>query len=456
MSADRDYSTRTRRRRLVQLAVVALVVLGFVGFRIASGSAVKRHLAEMRRQGLPTTALELDAWYKRLPASSNAALVILEAVSEHVAPPKAKDPDEWKGRIVPGQPLPPDLSEMIAAYVGKNAMTLERLDEATELAGSRYPIDLTQGVATLLPHLARVKDLAQFVKWAAIYQSAQGKPEEAVRTLRSGFALAASLEPEPILISELVRIACLTIVLQGLERVISEHQLSQEQLAPLSASLRTAEEKGRPTLSHALAGERAFGIPLFNLSYREYANLGNLGGMNSDGDLEVLKAGFYTLRRAVGLQNRDLGFYLGIMGGLDRALQLDYPNMLTAVEEVTGEMDKELGRHRLKYMVSGMLLPSLMQAAKKEALLAARLRCAHAALAIETYRARHNGKLPRLDELIPGLLAEMPRDPIDNSALEYELNPSKGYRILAATATELANEGRKPTNRQDTAFVVAR
>ena len=245
MSDNQEHSVRRpSRRRLVLLVIVAVLVLSFVGFRIASSSGVKRHVADIRKRGLPTTAVELDTWYKRMPASSNAALIILEAVNEHVAPAKGKDPDEWKGRIEPGEPLPDDLAEMIAVYVRKNGLALERIDEAAELTASRYPIDLSRGPATLLPHLSRVKDLTQFVKWAAIHQSVEGKPADAVQTLRGGFAMAASLETEPILISELVRIACLTILLQGMERVVSEHQLTEEQLVQLSTAVQKAGRMG--------------------------------------------------------------------------------------------------------------------------------------------------------------------------------------------------------------------
>ena len=205
-----------------------------------------------------------------------------------------------------------------------------------------------------------------------------------------------------------------------------------------------------------MAGERALGIPLFNLSYKESVQLGTMGGMGSDGDMEALKAGIYTLRRAAGLQNRDLAFYLETMGGLERAMQLDYTDMLSAVDEVSRKFSAELGNHRWRYMISGMLLPSMTPSATKEALLAARLRCAQLALAIERYRARHDGKVPTLEGLIPSFVPEMPRDPIDGSAIEYRLNQGKGYRILAAAATDVANEGRKPTNRQDVAFIVAR
>ncbi|HEX7860730.1 MAG TPA: hypothetical protein VF773_10415 [Verrucomicrobiae bacterium] len=95
----------------------------------------------------------------------------------------------------------------------------------------------------------------------------------------------------------------------------------------------------------------------------------------------------------------------------------------------------------------------MLNVAPKEALLIARLRCAELALQIERLRLRHNGRLPRADELVPAIYPELPRDPFDNSPLQYELLP-KGYRILAPAAT--THERRTRTNAPPVAFTVLR
>jgi len=59
----------------------------------------------------------------------------------------------------------------------------------------------------------------------------------------------------------------------------------------------------------------------------------------------------------------------------------------------------------------------------------ARLRCARVALEMERVRAR-TGKLPKLEELVPSVFAELPRDPVDGKALELR-ELAKGYEVVA-------------------------
>ena len=135
------------------------------------------------------------------------------------------------------------------------------------------------------------------------------------------------------------------------------------------------------------------------------------------------------------------------------ALSKDYPEMLRAGQEVTDRMEEGLQAHRLRYIISGMLLPALSKGAQKEALLAAQLRCARAALAIERFRLK-NGRLPEPKELVPEYLAEWPKDTVDGEPLDYE-KQTKGYVLTSLGASELKNKGKK-TNLTDVAFSVLR
>jgi hypothetical protein len=165
--------------------------------------------------------------------------------------------------------------------------------------------------------------------------------------------------------------------------------------------------------------------------------------------MEVL----FDVRKALGMHNRDRMFYLQRMGENEAALTNDYPEMLRAAEEVTDRMEEGFGAHRFRYLISGMLLPALSKGAQKEALLAAQLRCAKAALAIERFRLT-NGRLPEIKELVPEYLVEWPSDTVDGEQIEYE-KLTKGYILTSLGATALKNKGKK-TNFTDVAFSVLR
>ena len=441
----------------VPAALIVFFVVAGVAMRFASTSAANQRLEAIRKEGLPANSLELDTWYKRVPLSDNAAEAILLATFHRVAPAAGKNPNgNSMDEFVTRGPVPPKLAEAIAEYVRANAAAIEKLEEAVRLSGSRYPVDLTKGAAITIGHLSPVKDLAFLMKWAAVQGSLEGKPDVAVRHLKTGFAIAGTLALEPLLISELVRIACVAIILPAVERVVNDHQLSFEQASELEEVLRKVEEQGPEAMLHGMVGEHAIGVDNFNLTYQQFDQLSGWGATTGGGPVGFFKALFFNFRRVSGINERDKAFFIDTMTRWVRATKMGFPEMLRECERVDDLLEAELGKHPTRYLVSKMLLPQLSGVAKKEALLAARLRCARMALAIEKFRARNSGKLPSLADLQPDYLQEVPRDPVDDRPLEYRLGGAKGYTVLAATSTALANEGRRKTNAFAAGFVVER
>lgn len=439
-------SERWRRPgRWVPLLVFVLVLGSVIAYRVASTSGLKREVEAIRKRGLPTSPLELNDWYQRVPVSENAALAYVDAYRSFITP--KKNPSEMgRGKTLLGQALPEEMAAAVAEHVARNATTLEQIHAAAALKASRYPVDLSRGFVTLLPHLSQVKQMAQLVKWEAIQFSAQGEGSKAVESLQSGFALAASLEQEPLFISQLVRIACVGILLPALERVVTENEFTDGELLQLSELLARAEKIGKNAMSRGMAGERAMGIPLFDLSYKEYVQFTD-GGIPPMGDAlpEMLKAALFNLRRATGMQHRDLMFYLERMGEMERALKKDFPEMREEAQQSVNTVESEIPKHWMRYLVSGMILPTLSRAAHKEVVLSAQLRCARMALAIERYRLKNGGKLPNPGELVPEFLAELPTDPFDHQPLLYEKLP-KGYQIVCAGIAAEKTKGTVSTN----------
>jgi hypothetical protein len=106
---------------LILFAVVTILALGVVGSKLASSRGLNRQLEAVRARGLPTTPVELDAWYKQVPASENIAVSVLEARAKHVLPAEDRDPSmmySWRD-IRKSERLPPLLAATAADYVGK-------------------------------------------------------------------------------------------------------------------------------------------------------------------------------------------------------------------------------------------------------------------------------------------------------------------------------------------------
>jgi hypothetical protein len=315
---------------------------------------------------------------------------------------------------------------------------------------------LSRGAAVLLPHLARVRQLAQLLRWEAIQHSSEGKSDQAVESLLAGFALAASLRNEPLLISELVRISCVSLLLPALERVASESSLTMGQLQALRRVLYGAEMDGKTGLHRGLIGERAISLPAFRLGYAEFERLSPNGGT---GLPEFLKLFLFEGRKLIGEADRDMFFFLERMESLIRISTNEFPRMLEETRQHDEESMEALRRHRFRFLISGMVLPSLENAVKKEADLAAQLRCARTAMAIEEHRKSHSGSFPPdLLALVPKYLEQIPRDPLDGSPLRLERPQNKGFRVIAEGSTAQKRKNAKPNARkpppQDVAFTI--
>ncbi len=432
-----------RKRFWAALAILAILAV-FLAFRLATSKGLDQELEAWRKEGLPTNWEELDKWYPSVPQDKNAATYILQARDALVTVSGKGDPTTFEL----GKKISPEELDGIRDYLRKNKEALELVDEAAKFEHSRYPIQLWRGFATLVPHLGQIKGLSQLLKIKAIYHSSQGETSEAVRALHDNFALARSLRDEPILISELVRIACVAINLTALERVISEHQLPKSELETVLADVEQSEADGRRSIVRVLVGERANASFIFRSNFSEFNAVGGAPGASQSGPQQVFGNVLFTLYKTSGLRHRDARIYLRTMNGIIKAATNEFPASLKQSAAIDDERDRQLrtGLGRFAIM-SRMMLPALSKPLQKEAALAARLRSARMALAVEMYRNEH-GALPNsLADLGISTLT----DPFGGTPLAFERKQS-GYQIAGAAASKAAGTKNIPI----AGFTVAR
>jgi hypothetical protein len=441
----------------IPLLLLLVVISAFTAYRLASSSGVNRQLEALRAKGLPTSPAELDKWYSYVPHQENAALAFLDAYALYNSPLKTNNPSELNEYPMElGDPLPEPLAAAIEHLVTNNREAIQQAHKAAQLTRSRYPIDLTKGYETLLPHLAQMRQIAQLLKWEAVWQSSHGNKTEALQAVRSGFAVADSLRNEPLLISELVRIALLNETILALERTVSEQRLTDAELTAFIDLLERTEAQAKHSLLRGMIGERAGSITLFKTDYRTFDMLTSGGAGTGNGNLgeQLLTMSVFHIRGALGVADKDLAFYLDTMGKIEAAVEKEYPEMIRRTETITSEMQQEFAKSRFRYLVSGMTLPSLDKGSLRAAYSAGLLRCARTALAIERFRLQRD-KIPTLNELVPDYLKEIPRDPVSGEPLEYE-RFSTGYRIVGVAATDKKTERGRKGKETEVAFTVLR
>jgi len=369
----------------------------------------------VHQRGYPASLTELDAWYPSVPPAENAALVYTNAfglLTNSEGPITNFMGKNWLPPI--GQGLSAEEKTELATVLETNQAALRLLYTAPTSGRSRYPIHLEEGFETLLPHLAKMKQAVSLLTAEGLMHATDGDAEKATQAFLEAGRVSESVAEEPLLISQLVRIATWGILLPRLERALSLAAFTDQQLASLQQMVESAEQPR--ALSRALAGEQAWALSIFtDRKQMAIAFRGFQPAPNRADDLRV--AAFINLLRVTGLLQRDKAFYFDVMARQLAAVELPYPARLAACQQAAAIMNVT---NRF-YIFSRMMLPALSKLHLRDTDHVVLVRVSVAALAIERFRLAHANALPdNLEQLTPALCRTVPSDPCDGKPLRYQ------------------------------------
>jgi hypothetical protein len=316
-----------------------------------------------------------------------------------------------------------------------NAAALAKADEAFKLPRSRYPVDFSFGMQTPLPHLAWLKNLAEINQYKAELSFNAGDTSETVSAISTIVRLAGTLENEPILISQLVRLKVLQMAAASLERGLN---LSSNFTQATNLSTQLAQAANVQCLARALIGERAGFAPYFRVSPSDNPRIYPPKSDQEEDSGSVLRRKDWRMLKLVGYYDMDLGQFLFVMDKVIPLADLPPPANLEVDRHFAkaAAASKKKGRN-----LSALIFSNCVRAAARENECIARLRLATTALAVEQFR-NQNGRVPqKLEELAPAFLPEVPEDPFTGSELLYHPVP-KGY-VIYSVGRDLIDDGGK-------------
>jgi type II secretory pathway pseudopilin PulG len=419
-------------RSLVALVVVAITA--FAVWRVNLAHDVNTKLQAIRAAGLPTNGTEANTYYTAVPDDENVALKMADAFAS-----MANYNDRRSNEVISikfpqrKDTLTPEQLELVAGYCAMNSNALAQAMEAIKLPRYRYPMDLSWGAATLMPHLAKLKQMSRIAEFQTIVDA-----KNSAADISTIIGMARTLDTEPTIISKLVRIAMLNMAEIALERRLNAGGLDEVELNHLSQLFAEAAKTNQ--MSNGLIGERAAFMRYFRMSFAEIKKLANDSEENlSEQGRPPIPGAQPFIFKLTGFFERDLRFYLQ---GMETNISLasTFPkniSMITNVEEQISQTSR-----RNYYILSSMLLPALGNTIIKEANGLAQVRTAQAALAVERFRLVH-GQLPEnLNELVPQFLSAVPVDPFDGQPLRYH-RLGKGYVIYSIGRDGLDDGGRE-------------
>jgi len=452
---------RRTRTRLI-LGILAIVLLPFlaclvwyVSYRISNTRAISRLEAKARASGEPLTLAALAARYPPIGDEENAAVPLLALWQQ-------EEPAFWQAFLSGRQPLPqkatPKLDDNLPvlgpkhaalsrtnalppasiaaaeAYCREHAEHREAVRAALQRPRFRFPIRITDGFATLLPHLSLLTVEAKGFHLATIVAAERNDAEAGIAAITNAARLGQLLANEPLLISQLTRLGCLHQAIEGTQYLLSRRALTEPHLARLETVFRSLQLTG--SLRFLFTSERASALNVYTLSARELASVADTG--EESVPPQTYAAGIQVLT-AIGLVGADKRLMLETF---DKALALadeDTPEALRRYEALFDETAAKSRRFPPK-MFSSLLLSAYRNVPTRFAAFEARRRALLAALAVERHRQSNDSALPeKLSQLQRQPLSVVPLDPFDGQPLRYRKLES-GY-VIYSIGSDRSDDG---------------
>lgn len=324
----------------------------------------------------------------------------------------------------------------LAQWKSNHQATLDELRAAIDAPFRQPVLDYSQGFKVLLPHLAKMKSAVN-VLGACLSESAHRKDfAAALDDLEDMRRVAKDLEQQPLLIDQLVRIACEAIATSRAWELLHSHDWTSGQLAELQSAMPQVELM--QGIVHSLTGERALVLKTIrNLTTRELLEMGDTAaGANPPSSVSV--AGTALARITWG--DQAVAQYLKALQTMIEAnRQAAKAQSLKHLES----LDTMLPIHRLhpRYFLARMILPSLDRAGTKALRAETERALLVTGIALQRYQRDHNGRPPEnLQALVPAYLDAVPIDRMDGNPLRYRVE-TDGTFTLWSLGQDLTDNG---------------
>lgn len=449
--------------------IIAAAAAGALVLLLAAGGFAWWHMTGNRRAaiavttplpaGLPNTLAEVNAWYAEPPAGHNAATFFQQGFDALKITDQDRNspalPFLGKGTLPPLDAKLPDATRTaINRLVEQNRTALQYFESGLKYPESRYPLDFTEGASMKLRHLEKVKQTAQLGALIAIAGADRHDAGQACDGIIGVFKTGNTLKSEPILISQLVRMACFAIGVNTLEQVMNRVKLPPESLVQLNECLKDAEAfetSGQPMI-HACVGERSVALSKFSAPPAEWEKFLNevLKGPKEDSGLP----NDFNLKEQLASLPAQRAFYEESWNHFISLLQAPPPDSLSERLKPADYFVVRVSQARTnKFFLCAMFLPEIGNGMiRKEVKSLANLRLAETAVALARFRGTHQNTYPdTLGGLTPDFLPQIPKDPYDGQPLHY-LKAKNGYRLYSVGPNLLDDGGQR--GKQDDGDIV--
>ncbi|HIJ73057.1 MAG TPA: hypothetical protein HPP83_03040 [Candidatus Hydrogenedentes bacterium] len=327
-------------------------------------------------------------WYARTPAET------FERWGD-----RPKDIREWDE----------ELWAIAEDVVASNQDLIPETRRLAKEGGPVYPLDVATGLATEMPHLAPMRELARVLSLDAIVKARHGDIDEAVENVIAAMQLSDALACEPVLISQLVRIAICGIANDTIRDAFEPGDLTPEHVRRLIEQ--AGQAVNHQAFADGLAGEALLGVATFEQMRRGGAV--PFGFRPSDEGFALRLLASAPARPVL---NKDEQTYLEMMKRMAETAELPYAEAVLKL----AELDMEIQALPFTKPLSRMLLPALTRASEAQARHEAVIGLMQVGLALELYYAEHGTYPDTLGAIAPELGGAVPSDPFTGAPFQYK------------------------------------
>lgn len=328
--------------------------------------------------------------------------------------------------------------ERLNAFLAEHADLLAEIRAMAAGSGPLYPLDLSQGWATLLPHLAPTRDLARLLQAEAIALGRAGDFDGAAADIRAGLQLAARIQGEPLIISQLVAIAIGSSIQEGATAAYPEGRIPTELASEMARYFHT--NPFGESIAAGIQAEEGISLDVFarimNSSWEEGRRDFVDVYFESSADRSDRWTGYlYTSPLARPWQNLDMQSYARIMDEFESTLGLPYYEARDYLEGIEQEVDS-LPATRV---LTRSMLPSLFSIHTALAQAEARREIFLIGTALESYANEHGDYPPSLDAVQGQTNGASVIDPFTGLPFRYSTTGS-GFELYSV-GRDLADDG---------------
>jgi hypothetical protein len=337
---------------------------------------------------------------------------------------------------IAAQPQSPAADVLLA--LSKFDANRQLLTAAAERPQARFWMNYEAGAAIAVPHLAKMKASVQYLALHAEAALKAGDTDTALQDLKLLFRLNEAIRNEPILISQLVRVAQSTISLQPVWEGLADHRWRPADLTYLEGEL--AKLDFLADCRVAMDGERGC-----NLWMLDYLRKNGLAGLDPFGDSrdEGAALGFALFRLIPsGWFDQNSLSVCRVYEDVIRPV-VDMPRRVIspsrANQSTVAFETMRLGPYNV---FAKKLMPAHLKAVERFARAQAAVDEARLACALERYRLA-NGQFPEtLESLAPKYIDALPSDVINGQPFKYR-RTDDGQFILYSVGWNETDDGGK-------------